>query len=65
MAIMSAPADTLPDQPHALLQYRSYVAYWFARTATNGAYQMHPSSPDRDRQSHELTSAPFDRATGS
>ena len=42
MAIMSAPAHTLPDQPNALLQYRSYVAYWFARTTTNGAYQMHP-----------------------
>jgi hypothetical protein len=37
---MSAPIDSIAAPPPALLEHRSYVAYWCARTVTNGAYQM-------------------------
>src|SRR5882757_2299062 len=53
---MSAPAIA---QPHpALLEHRSYVAYWFARTATNGAYQMQAVAVGW--QIYELTGSAFD-----
>src|SRR5947199_5238423 len=37
---MSTPSESLVARPPALLEHRSFVAYWCARTATNGAYQM-------------------------
>jgi MFS family permease len=55
---MSAPAETHAAHPQALLQYRSYVAYWFARTATNGAYQM--QAVGVGWQIYELTGSAFD-----
>jgi MFS family permease len=55
---MSAPAEPLAVQPSSLLQYRSYVAYWFARTATNGAYQMQAVAVGW--QIYALTGSAFD-----
>jgi MFS family permease len=51
---MSAPALRHP----ALLEHRSYVAYWFARTATNGAYQMQAVAVGW--QIYALTGSAFD-----
>ena len=36
---MSAPTDRSPT-PSTLREHTSFVLYWFARTATNGAYHM-------------------------
>ena len=57
-ASMSAPADTPADASHALLAHRSFVAYWCARTATNGAYQMQAVAVGW--QIYELTGNAFD-----
>ncbi len=37
---MTATSDTLSASPPSLRQHRSFVLYWCARTATNGAYMM-------------------------
>ena len=37
---MSAPSDSVSASPPALRRHRSFVLYWCARTATNGAYMM-------------------------
>jgi MFS family permease len=50
-------SSTLPTQP-GLLQHRSYVAYWCARTATNAAYQMQAVAVGW--QIYELTGSAFD-----
>ena len=42
----------------ALLEHRSFVAYWCARTATNGAYQMQAVAVGW--QIYELTGSAFD-----
>src|SRR5438128_1236587 len=55
---MSAPAEPLAVRHPALLEHRSYVAYWFARTATNGAYQMQAVAVGW--QIYELTGSAFD-----
>jgi MFS family permease len=55
---MSAPVDSIAAPPPALLQHRSYVAYWCARTATNGAYQMQAVAVGW--QIYELTGSAFD-----
>jgi MFS family permease len=55
---MSAPAETLAAPQDALLSHRSYVAYWFARTATNAAYQMQAVAVGW--QIYELTGSAFD-----
>ena len=44
--------------PPALLEHRSFVAYWCARTATNGAYQMQAVAVGW--QIYELTGSAFD-----
>ena len=48
---------TLPTEP-GLLQHRSYVAYWCARTATNAAYQMQAVAVGW--QIYDLTGSAFD-----
>jgi MFS family permease len=53
----SAP-ETLAEPQSSLLGYRSFVAYWFARTATNGAYQMQAVAVGW--QIYELTGSAFD-----
>src|SRR6266567_1587875 len=55
---MPAPSDSLAAPPAALLQHRSFVAYWCARTATNGAYQMQAVAVGW--QIYELTGSAFD-----
>jgi MFS family permease len=55
---MSTPADALTGPQNALLAHRSFVAYWCARTATNGAYQMQAVAVGW--QIYELTGSPFD-----
>ena len=55
---MSAPIDSIAAPPPALLEHRSYVAYWCARTATNGAYQMQAVAVGW--QIYELTGSAFD-----
>src|SRR6185436_18379573 len=55
---MSAPFDSIAAPPPALLEHRSYVAYWCARTATNGAYQMQAVAVGW--QIYELTGSAFD-----
>ena len=50
---------TSPTEPQpALLEHRSFVAYWCARTATNGAYQMQAVAVGW--QIYELTGSAFD-----
>ena len=44
--------------PSALLEHRSFVVYWCARTATNGAYQMQAVAVGW--QIYELTGSAFD-----
>jgi MFS family permease len=56
-APMSAPTDGIAAPP-ALLAHRSFVAYWCARTATNGAYQMQAVAVGW--QIYELTGSAFD-----
>jgi MFS family permease len=53
----SAP-ETLAEPQSSLLGYRSFVAYWGARTATNGAYQMQAVAVGW--QIYELTGSAFD-----
>ena len=55
---MPAPADSLAAPPQALHEHRSFVAYWCARTATNGAYQMQAVAVGW--QIYELTGSAFD-----
>src|SRR6185436_13836960 len=55
---MSTPSESLVAPPPALLEHRSYVAYWCARTATNGAYQMQAVAVGW--QIYELTGSAFD-----
>jgi MFS family permease len=55
---MSAPVDSIAAPPPALLEHRSFVAYWCARTATNGAYQMQAVAVGW--QIYELTGSAFD-----
>ena len=51
-------AHSAAASSNALLSHRSYVAYWFARTATNGAYQMQAVAVGW--QIYELTGNAFD-----
>src|SRR5262245_37183455 len=53
----SAP-ETLAGLQSSLLGYRSFVAYWGARTATNGAYHMQAVAVGW--QIYELTGSVFD-----
>src|SRR3954453_7528256 len=55
---MSTPSESLAARPPALLEQRSFVAYWCARTATNGAYQMQAVAVGW--QIYELTGSAFD-----
>ena len=55
---MSTPPESLAARPPALLEHRSFVAYWCARTATNGAYQMQAVAVGW--QIYELTGSAFD-----
>jgi len=55
---MSTPSESLTAQPPALLEHRSYVAYWCARTATNAAYQMQAVAVGW--QIYDLTGSAFD-----
>src|SRR3954464_924075 len=55
---MFTPTETLAARPPALLEQRSFVAYWCARTATNGAYQMQAVAVGW--QIYELTGSAFD-----
>jgi MFS family permease len=55
---MSAPIDSVAPPSSALLGHRSFVAYWCARTATNGAYQMQAVAVGW--QIYELTGSAFD-----
>src|ERR1043166_8403302 len=50
--------STLTESQPALLQQRSFVAYWCARTATNGAYHMQAVAAGW--QIYELTGSAFD-----
>jgi MFS family permease len=54
----SAPESPAPEPQSSLLGYRSFVAYWGARTATNGAYQMQAVAVGW--QIYELTGSVFD-----
>jgi MFS family permease len=51
-------AETTVGPQNALLAHRSFVAYWCARTATNGAYQMQAVAVGW--QIYELTGSAFD-----
>src|ERR1043165_6057899 len=53
---MCASAESLASS--SLLAHRSFVAYWCARTATNGAYQMQAVAVGW--QIYELTGSAFD-----
>src|SRR5882757_3728128 len=55
---MSTPSESRATRPPALLEQRSFVAYWCARTATNGAYQMQAVAVGW--QIYELTGSAFD-----
>ncbi len=55
---MSAPTEILAAPPPALRGHRSFVAYWCARTATNGAYQMQAVAVGW--QIYELTGSALD-----
>src|SRR6188768_271919 len=55
---MSTPSDSIAAPPSALLEHRSFVAYWCARTATNAAYQMQAVAVGW--QIYELTGSAFD-----
>ena len=55
---MSSAPETLAAPQSSLLGYRSFVAYWGARTATNGAYQMQAVAVGW--QIYELTGSAFD-----
>jgi MFS family permease len=51
-------STSLTEPQPALLQHRSFVAYWCARTATNAAYQMQAVAVGW--QIYELTGSAFD-----
>src|SRR5665213_3063880 len=55
---MSTLPESLVARPPALLEHRSFVAYWCARTATNGAYQMQAVAVGW--QIYDLTGSAFD-----
>jgi MFS family permease len=55
---MSDPANTSFVPRPALMWSRSFASYWFARTSTNGAYQMQTVAIGY--QIYELTNNPFD-----
>jgi MFS family permease len=55
---MSTPSESFVARPAALLEHRSFVAYWCARTATNAAYQMQAVAVGW--QIYELTGSAFD-----
>ena len=55
---MSTPSDSIAAPPSALLEHRSFVAYWCARAATNAAYQMQAVAVGW--QIYELTGSAFD-----
>jgi len=55
---MSATPDSLAAPPPALARHSSFVAYWFVRTATNGAYMMQAVAVGW--QIYELTGSAFD-----
>jgi MFS family permease len=55
---MSSAPDTLAEPQDSLLGYRSFVAYWGARTATNGAYHMQAVAVGW--QIYALTGSAFD-----
>ncbi|AMN43331.1 MFS transporter [Rhodoplanes sp. Z2-YC6860] len=55
---MSATPESLAGPQPALLRHRSFVAYWCARTATNGGYQMQAVAVGW--QIYELTGSAFD-----
>src|SRR4051812_24396124 len=55
---MPTPADAVAGPQNALRAHRSFVAYWSARTATNGAYQMQAVAVGW--QIYELTGSAFD-----
>src|SRR3954464_5150101 len=55
---MFTPTETLAARPPALLEQRSFVAYWCARTATNGAYMMQAVAVGW--QIYDLTGSAFD-----
>src|SRR6478736_1099142 len=55
---MSTPSESLVARPPALLEHRSFVAYWCARTATNAAYQMQAVAVGW--QIYALTGSAFD-----
>jgi MFS family permease len=55
---MSAPTDSLAAAPPTLIEHRSFVAYWCARTSTNGAYQMQAVAVGW--QIYALTGSAFD-----
>src|SRR6188508_1919728 len=55
---MSAPTDSFAAAPPTLLEHRSFVAYWGARTSTNGAYQMQAVAVGW--QIYALTGSAFD-----
>src|ERR1043166_6565810 len=51
-------STSLTEPQPALLEHRSFVAYWCARTATNCAYQMQAVAVGW--QIYELTGSAFD-----
>ena len=55
---MSASSESLPVPSTALREHRSFVLYWCARTATNGAYMMQAVAVGW--QIYELTGSAFD-----
>jgi MFS family permease len=55
---MSVPTASLALSQPALRSHRSFVAYWCARTATNGAYQMQAVAVGW--QIYALTGSAFD-----
>ena len=55
---MSAPTDPATSQQASLLQHRSFVLYWCARTFTNGAYMMQAVAVGW--QIYDLTGSAFD-----
>ena len=57
---MSPSPDSVPQHKSALLEHPSFVAYWCARTATNGAYHMQAVAVGW--QIYELTGSAFDLA---
>jgi MFS family permease len=55
---MSTSANSLRDPQPSLLEHRSFLYYWAARTSTNGAYQMQAVAVGW--QIYSLTGSAFD-----